>query len=155
MAKRQARFPIAVRLMPRGVVQGAYIYGNGYAVPAGVPLDGPVRTFLSILAGMEKWPDHIEGHPPVPLHRDLEEDGEAYRVFANALASGHTFLDDIIPDHRTEAHMQVLKMIRSVVKQILREEAPVEQILCSVRDHVNEMLAPDSALHVRERSLRG
>lgn len=133
-------FRLAVRPMPRGKYRASYSGAWGFGVRRQARLDGPVRTLLRLLADIEKWPDHLPKHPPIPLFQDLEADSEAFRAYSNARDCGRTFLADIEPACRTQLHSMLLPLVEGTLAQILQEETPVEQLLSSLRDHANNML---------------
>ncbi len=135
-----ARFRLAVRPMPRGRYRASYFSAWGLGVRRGARLDGPVRTLLKLLAGIEKWPDYLPKHPPIPLFQDLEADSEAFRVYSDAKDRGRTFLADIEPACRTKLHSMLLPLVEGTLAQILRDETPVDQLLSSLRDHANRMM---------------
>lgn len=137
---RDINFRLAVRPMPRGKCRASYSGVWGVGVRREARLDGPVRTLLRLIADIEKWPDYLPKHPPIPLFQDLEADSEAFRVYSNARDCGRTFLADIEPACRTRLHYMLLPLVEGTLAQILQEETPVEQLLSSLRDHANKML---------------
>ena len=141
--KRMACFRFVVRPLPRGRFSATAFTADGFCMRR----DGRARvlaeTWLQLVADMERWPDHIDWAPGIPLHANLEEAGENTAMYRQALGCGRTYLSDMRADLRTVRHLETSRLIDPAVDRLLTEETPTTRILANLRDQIRAMLGVD------------
>jgi ABC-type glycerol-3-phosphate transport system substrate-binding protein len=98
--------------------------------------------FLRAIADYELWPARRVQPVALPLHKELERDGETERVYRRALTYGRTILSDIAPQYRNKIHAQALAIIEKYHMPLLvHGQAPVEEIMWSMSREANRMIS--------------
>jgi hypothetical protein len=138
--KREARCRFAVLPLPRGRCSASALSVDGCAIRCGASARRLTDLWLGLLADMEKWPDHIEHHPGIPLHADIEEPPDVLAAFEASLRDGKTFLSDIEAGSRSERQLQCKRLLEPALQRLLMEETASTRILANLRDQVNALL---------------
>ena len=128
--------------LPRAETAATWISARGYGLSRRSVHHAEAMRFLELRAALDTWPGKIDRRCGLPLHRRLELDGPTERCFRRAFTTGRPWLHDIAPEHRRPRHMTALNAIVRHVPALLHGAAPVADILKTVREEVETLIAP-------------
>ena len=137
----RTKCPWVARPLPRAVSQVTRIYARGCGLSKRCAFPQLARELIRERAGEEARPEQAAHLCGLPLHKHLERDGETERTFRDALKRGRTWLSDICPERRRQAHMLALGAITRRINALVSGSDPVERILRALTTEIDNLIS--------------
>lgn len=146
----QARCRWVVRPLPRGRQRATWFSARGYGVSRRSRQRGLAAQFLRECAGIELWPDTRRLLPALPLHKELESNGQTERAFRKALPHARAWLSDIAPAFRRPIHSSALSVLERYVGPLVFGREPVGALMRNLTLEIEFLLSRDEErIHAR------